>query len=164
MSRKKRNRQAAAPMVQPSAAPVADTNTPAPSDPLSRVVMAGQRLLYDPKTFPILKQGITKQAPTDDILATETAGLVKLLDERSQGQIPKNLIAPAAMLLLFEIAKFMTQVGLAKPDEAMIKSAVKKCMHLLAKLYGGQKAPPGPAAPAQAAPTPAPAPAGLMEA
>lgn len=136
---------------------------------MNKIVLAGTRLMYDPKTFDIFKAGITKPGPLDDVLATQAAGLIKMLDDRAQGKLPRAAIAPAATMLLIEMARFMTQAGLADPQEADIKSAIEKLMKIILRLYppGKQAATPAtqPAAPmpAQAAPQPQrPAPSGIM--
>jgi len=104
------------------------------------VVMAGMRLMYDPKTVEFFKQGITRDDPLPDILYQETAGLMVMLFEKSKSRMPKSLIEPAAVLLLAEIARFMTQAGLAKPTEEDISSAVTKLRAELRQRYG-DKAP-----------------------
>ena len=140
------------------------------NDALQKVVLAGMRMLYDPKTFPMFKQGITTKQPLGNILALQTAGLIKMLDKKANHQIPKQVIAPAAVMLLAEIAKFMNEAGLVKPTEQDVKDGIQKMLKIIMAIYSPVAAPtqqegqPAQAAPAQpAAPVaPPPAPAGLI--
>lgn len=135
------------------------------NDALQRVILAGMRMLYDPKTFPMFKQGITAKQPLANILALQTAGLIKLLEKKANNQIPKQVIAPAAVMLLAEIAKFMNEAGLVKPTEQDVKDGIQKMLKIIMAIYS----PVAPTQPAQAAPaqpaapvSPPPAPAGLI--
>ena len=135
---------------------------------LNKIVLAGTRLMYDPKTFEIFEAGITKDGAIDDVLATQAAGLIKMLDDRAQGKLPRAAIAPAAVMLLIEMARFMTQAGLADPQEAGIKSAIEKLMKIILRLYPPGKQGPQTETPMQGQvmpqqePQQQPAPAGIM--
>lgn len=105
------------------------------NDALQRVILAGMRMLYDPKTFPMFKQGISTKQPLANILALQTAGLIKLLDKKANHQIPKQVIAPAAVMLLAEIARFMNEAGLVKPTEDDVKDGIQKMLKIIMAIY-----------------------------
>lgn len=121
----------------------------APKQAVNQIVMAGMRLMYDPKTLHIFKAGITREGPLDDVLAMQAAGLIKMIDDRAKGKLPRGSIAEAATLLLIEMAKFMTQAGLADPKEDDIRSAIEKLMKIILRLYpsGQQSGAPTPPSP-----------------
>lgn len=124
-----------------------------------RVVMAGMKLMFSEKTFAMLKSGMTKQnVPLPQRLAMETAGIVKMLMEKSAGKIPVQLIAPIGAMLLMEMGKFMTEAGVAKPNDKDIAEGTGLLFKLLHKMYagGGQQA--APQAPATAPVPPQPQP------
>lgn len=125
-----------------------------------KIVLACLTIMYDPKTFPIFKQGLSSGKPIPDILATETAGLVKMVDDRTQHNLPKRLLPMVALMVLLEMAKFMTDAGLGEPSEQDIKAAIVKTLNMLKGIYRdlaqqrgqGRPQPPAgqpPAAPAQ---------------
>ena len=132
---------------------------PQTADAMRRVVVAGTRLMYDPKVFPAFKQALEAQAPLPDKLAAQAAGLMKILMDRSGGKLPKKVVIPAGVALLLEMAHFMAQSGLAKPTEQDLKAATKKLIALLVRIFGGPSgAPAAPGAPPTAPPPGAPMP------
>lgn len=136
-----------------------------------RVVLAGMKLMFSEKTFAMLKTGMTKQdVPLPQRLAMETAGLMKMLMEKSAGKIPKQLIAPIGAMLLMEMGKFMTEAGVAQPNDKDISEGTGLLFKLLFKMYGGggqpqQQAPAAPAAQPvpPVPPQPPAAPAGMIQ-
>lgn len=129
---------------------------PQDMDAFERVVLAGMKLMYDQRTFEIFKRGMTREdRPVPQRLATETAGLMKMLFDKSSGKMPKQIIAPAAAMLLMEMGKFMTEAGVAKVTSEDVKQGTALLMNALKTMFadGAQQAP-APAAP--------PAPGGLM--
>lgn len=140
-------------------------------DIFQRVVLAGMKLMFSEKTFPMLKSGLTKvDVPLPQRLALETAGLFKMLMEKSGNKIPIQLIAPAGAMMLMEMAKFAADGGIAKPTQKDIAEASGLLLKMLHKMYaGGQQQPPAapPAEPMPQQPPAAPAqpmpPAGIMQ-
>ena len=133
---------------------------PQDADALHRVVLAGMKLMYDPKIFPMFKQALEAGGPLPQVLASQAAGLFKILMDKSGGKIPKQITIPAATMLMMEMADFMRKAKLANPSEKDIQAAVQILIKLLVKVFtGGQPAgQPAPGAvPGQPA---APAPAG----
>ena len=110
---------------------------------LQKIVMAAEKLMYDQKTFKIFKQGMMKRGPVDVVLASEAAALIKMLDDKSKGTIPRDLLPPAAMFILMEMAKFMREAGVANPSEEDIKNGIKKLMLIVMKIYEPQGGAPG---------------------
>lgn len=124
---------------------------------LQRVVLAGEKIMYDKSTFHIFQAGLSKPGPLPEKLAKEAAGLVKILNERAKPAIPKNLIIPSAVMLLTEMADFMVKAKLATPTKEDIVAAIKMLVEIVMKLYGVQQpaaqgVPQQPAAPQPAAP------------
>ena len=132
-----------------------------------KVVLAGMKLMYDKKVFEQTKTGmLRKNVPLPQRLAVETAGLMKVLMDKSQGKIPPALIAPAASMLLMEMGKFMAEAGIEEPTPEQIREGTKILMELLKRLFAPKQGQPAPkqAAPAAPAPAAAPAqPAGIMQ-
>lgn len=110
--------------------------TPQDMDALERVVLSGQKLMYDPKTFPMLKDGLMREGPMPSKLSVQAAGIIKLLDDRAQGGIPKQVIIPAATALLFEMVDLVKQAGLAELSEEDVKKAMSLLVQIILKEYG----------------------------
>lgn len=142
---------------------------PADAKNVQKLVMAGMMIMYDAKTFQIFEKGISrKNVPIPQRLAMEVAGLMKMLMEKSGGKIPRQIIIPAALMLLAEMAHFMVQAGIDKPTGDDLNKAKSMLPVLLKKLFpAGQQAPAEPQAPAAPAapqaPAAQPAPAGIMQ-
>lgn len=133
---------------------------------MSRIVLAGTKVLYDPKTSNMLMEEIKSNEPTDKKLAGGSAGLMALLNQESKGQIPPQVYIPAGSILLLDIAKTMIQGGEAVTDQDVRDgidqmSAVIQAKHgvppqAIAQNLGGQQAsmppPSGMAAPSMAPP------------
>lgn len=111
-----------------------------------RVVLAGMKIMYNEKTFGIFKNGLMREdRPVPQRLAAEAAGLMKMLYEKSNNNMPKQIIAPAGAMLLMEMGKFMTEAGIATVTPAQVKEGVTLLMKALTTLF---------AAPAAAQPQP----------
>lgn len=126
-----------------------------------KVVLAGMKVMFDKKTFDLMKNGLLKKdVPIAKRLATETAGLMKLLDGKAKNGIPPQILPSAAAMLLMEMAKFMKEAGADNPTEADIDAALQMLMQLLAQVFmkSGQPQP-------QPQPQPAPTqqPAGMIQ-
>lgn len=161
-------------------APAKSAGKPLDQQTLQRVVMAGQQLMYNEKTRGYFIAGLEKQGDPTDIMAAEIVGLVKILDEKTTGGLPKAIVAPVAIALLVEAAHFAAQAGYFVMTKKAISVAAQKIMMALMQRYGvideikaakakkdaagqappaGQQPPPG-AAPAPPAP---PAARGLIQ-
>lgn len=110
------------------------------ADDLKRVVLAGTKLMYDPKTFPIFKQGLEQDQPLPQKLATQAAGLIKMLDERAKPKIPRKIVVPAAVALLVEMASFMKQAGMIdEVSEDDLGAAIEALIRMVMMTFGGQQ-------------------------
>lgn len=138
--------------------------TPEDQQMMQKAVMAGQKIMYDKQIFPRFAQAIAKPAPLPMKLATEAAGLLKMINDRAQGQIPKRLMIPIGMMLMLEMADFMEKAKLAKPTERDVQNGMKLLIDIVVKMDGGKgKAPTQPGAqPPQQAQPPAPPQAGMI--
>ena len=103
---------------------------------VQRIVLAGMKIMYDKSTFQMFSQAMAGKEPVPVKLAKEAAGLMKILFDKSNGSMPKRHIVPAATMLLFEMADFMKQAGIADPSEEEVQGAVKLMIPILAELYG----------------------------
>ena len=130
-----------------------------------RVVLAGMKLMYSPETFKMLLSGITKQAPIPQKLAMEVAGVMHLIDQKSQSGLTPDVVAPASVLLLFELAEFMRQSGAGNPTKGDIQAAIQLLQKVVSSVFSKSgKAVTGGSPQQQAPMAPPAAPAGLISA
>lgn len=133
---------------------------PQDADALHRVVLAGMKLMYAPQVFPMFKQALEAGGPLPQVLASQAAGLMKILMDKANGSIPKQVVIPAGAMLLAEMADFMRKAKLANPSEKDMQEAVQILVKLMVKVFAGgqpQGQPAPGAAPGQPAAAPAPA-------
>ena len=118
---------------------------------LEKTVLAGMKVMYDPKVFPHFMAGFKANAPLPTILAAQAAGLVKLIDDQVKGAIPKKIVVPAGVMLMIEMCDFLIKAKLIKPpSKEDLQDAMQKLTAILLKVYSA------PAPSAQGAPAPAP--------
>lgn len=126
-----------------------------------QVVLAGMQLMYNEKTFAMFKSGLLRaDRPLPQRLAAETAGLMKMLNEKLGGKIPKQIIAPAAAMLLMEMGKFLDDSGVEEVSGKQIEEGTVLLMKALKTLFAPQQA--AAAAPAQPQPGMIAAPQGAV--
>lgn len=128
-----------------------------------KVVLAGMRVMYDPKVFPQFFSAFSHGGPLPDTLAAQAVGLIKILDGQAKGQIPRNILATSAVVLMLEMADCLVKAGVAKPTKEDLQAATQKLTALLLRVYGAQPAAQGtPQSAPQGAPT-TPPPGGLIQ-
>lgn len=120
----------------PQKKPDAPQIPPQDREAMLKVVTAGMKIMYDEKVFPMFSEGLKQDKPMAEKLASQTAGLIKILNDKSKGTLPKQVMLPAGMMLLLEIADFMEQAGMGEASEQDIAEAMKKMSLILMKLYG----------------------------
>lgn len=134
--------------------------TPQETEILQRVVMAGMKIMFAPQTFPMLKSGIEKEQPMPQKLAENAVGLLKILQDKAGGNIPRQLLIPAAAMLMLEIGKTMHDLKMPEPTAEDVKAAYSLLAQMVAKEFPRNGAPTQ--QPPQPAAQPAAQPAGLL--
>lgn len=109
-----------------------------------RIVMAGMKVMYSPETSKMLTEGMTSDAPMPQKLAMEVAGVMKIVHDKTANGLPPETVAPAAMMLLFELAQFMQQSGAGSPTKDDISAAVPILQNALKSILQGQQKQPAP--------------------
>lgn len=76
-----------------------------------RIVLAGQKILYSKETQPMVDQILNADIPMANKLGEGVANIVVMIDNKANGAIPKEVIIPAATVLLFDAADFLKRTG-----------------------------------------------------
>lgn len=134
--------------------------TPEDSEAAKKVVLGCLKIMFDKSTHQYLVQGMQGTAPMPQKLATNVVGVMKMFAGRANGEIPRQVLIPAASMLVMELAKFAGEAGLGKPTGADVKAALQLVVKLVKEAFpAGGQAPQQPAAAPQEQPA---APQGLI--
>ena len=116
-----------------------DASEPAPGEQeaYNKVVTAGLNILYANETT---QANVVKQlrAGADDparSLAQFAVMIVNTLDEKSGGQIPEDVIFPASVEFLEELAELANESGAMKVNQNIVDKASQALVYELSKVY-----------------------------
>lgn len=83
-----------------------------------RVLMAGMKMLYSPDNAQMVQQLIEDPAvPMANKLGEGIANLVVMMDNEGNGTIPKEVIVPVGVALMFEAADYLFEVGIEVTED-----------------------------------------------
>lgn len=99
-------------------------------DAVARVVAAGTKLIYSPDMREEVLQAVQSEGDPARKLAENTAGLVLMLDQKSNGGIPAEAMFPAAMELLGETAEILSAAGQTVDQTAYNEAAMQIMIEL----------------------------------
>lgn len=102
-----------------------------------KVVLAGKKVLYSKETQSVVSRFLDADMPVANKLGEGIANLVVMLDNKSNGAIPKDVMIPAATVLLFDAADFLKQTG-EKITAADIGKAYELMFYGIYMAYGMQ--------------------------
>lgn len=102
-----------------------------------KVVLAGKKVMYSKETQSVVNQFLDADMPVANKLGEGIANLVVMLDNKSNGAIPKDVMIPAATVLLFDAADFLKQTG-EKITAADIGKAYELMFYGIYMAYGMQ--------------------------
>jgi len=120
---------------QAASAPPASSEEDRHAQNVKTAVNGALHIFYDKKSH----DKISKMIPEGDEaagVALVAASLIEAVDDHSGGNMPDDVILPAAMLVMQDIADFITQSRGVEFDDHMQKAATLALMHKLAKDYG----------------------------
>lgn len=108
---------------------------PKVQDAYERIIIAGMKLLYSQQTRSMLESELNRKDPVSDVVAEAVAGVIKIMEDRTQNQLPKAAILPAATYLMLDLMKFMQQSGRADPTDKDVQAASQKLTQVLMAEY-----------------------------
>lgn len=81
-------------------------------DAYDRVVTAGMKMLYSPENAKMMQEIITNEdVPIANKLGEGIANLLVMMDNTGNGTIPKEVLVPAGVALMFEAADYLFEIG-----------------------------------------------------
>ncbi len=113
-------------------------------DALQRIVLAGQKVLYDKQTNSAVEQRMQSSKNPADAAGSGAVELLGVLMRESRGTFPKQLIGAAVGVLMTEILDYMKQTGringtnedLAAASKAMMEATLQKSGSSMDELLG----------------------------
>lgn len=89
-------------------------------DSYDRVLTAGMKMLYAPDNQEVMTQLIQdKEIPMANKLGEGVANLLIMMDNTGNNTIPKEIIVPVGVSLLFEAADYLFEIGIPVSEEEL---------------------------------------------
>jgi len=101
-----------------------------------RIVLAGQKFLYDPSTRDIIKQQLAGPGPIDQKLGQGISDMMIMLFNKSNHTMPPQLIIPAGVELLIDAAEFLNKAAPNTVPKEAIGSATEAMIFTLLQKFG----------------------------
>lgn len=87
-------------------------------DAYDRVLTAGMKMLYAPENAEVMQKLIMDDAiPLPNKLGEGVANLLVMMDNQGNGTIPKEVLAPVGIALLFEATDYLFELGIEASEE-----------------------------------------------
>lgn len=87
-------------------------------DAYDRVLTAGMKMMYAPQSAEMITTLLEdEKLPMPNKLGEGIANLVVMMDNQGNGTIPKEVIVPVGVALMFEAADYLYELGVTVTDE-----------------------------------------------
>lgn len=95
--------------------------------PLKQLLTAGMQLLFSKDSHDLLMEGINEndEVPLSDELAVGAVSLFKIMMGKAKGQIPGEIIMPAAAILLVRVLEFLQESGSTEVNDQVFSDAME---------------------------------------
>jgi hypothetical protein len=105
-------------------------------DAYQRVVVAGKKMMYAPETAEAI-HGIVldDKIPMANKLGEGVANLVVMMDNQGNGTIPKDVLIPVGVTLMFEAADYLFEVGM-EVTEKDLSDGMEMMVYSIFDAYG----------------------------
>lgn len=105
-------------------------------DAYQRVVVAGKKMMYAPETAEAIHGIILDdKIPMANKLGEGVANLVVMMDNQGNGTIPKDVLVPVGVTLMFEAADYLFEVGM-EVTEKDLSDAMELMVYSIFEAYG----------------------------
>lgn len=96
---------------------------PKQADAYDRVTAAGMKMMYSPDNAEMIHGLIMdEKVPVANKLGEGVANLLVMMDNQGNGSIPKEVLVPAGVTLLFEAADYLFEVGVEYTEDDLAKA------------------------------------------
>ena len=108
----------------------------AQQDALQRIVLAGQKILYDQQTNTEVEKRLQASKNPAEAAGSGALELLGVLAHESRGTLPQPLVGPAATILMTEILDYLKKTGRIKGDAADLETAARSLSDTMMKASG----------------------------
>lgn len=115
---------------------VQDNLPPELRDAYKRVIVAGMKVMFDPKTHQLMLKQLQEPGPIGQKLGQGIAGLMLLLFQQSNKTMPPQILIPAGLELLMQAVYFLRKSKLAMPNNADIGEATQVMVDTIMQKFG----------------------------
>ena len=96
---------------------------PKQADAYDRVTAAGMKMMYAPDNAEMIHGLIMdEQVPVSNKLGEGIANLLIMMDNQGNGSVPKEILVPVGVTLLFEAADYLFEVGVEYTEDDLAKA------------------------------------------
>ena len=103
---------------------------------VQRIVMAGQKVMYDPKTHAMMIKALSAPGDKAAIAGQSSSKLLGLLYTEAHGGITVQAAIPAGVILLCEGLDFMEKSRMIAVTQAVLADAMKNMMTSTLQMFG----------------------------
>lgn len=105
-------------------------------DALSRIILAGKKVLYDKQTNTEVEKRLQAAGNPAEAAGSGAVELLGVLAQESRGTLPKALVGPSAAILMTEILDYMKQTGRIQGSAEDLEAATRSMSEALMKAAG----------------------------
>jgi hypothetical protein len=105
-------------------------------DPSQRIVTAGLRFMFDPKTHKMLIEGIEDADDPLNMIGKGVAGIVVMMKKRAKGTMPPDGAVKASVVLLMHALDFAAKVDLIEESPEVINQSLQPMMEAMLSAEG----------------------------
>lgn len=108
---------------------------PRKAEQLERIVIAGMKIMFSKETHQMMLDELNSEAPIVQKLSEGILKLMTLMLQQSNGTMPRDLIIPAAGILLARAVEFLVKTG-EEVTEDDFRMAMEEMVKLIMKQAG----------------------------
>lgn len=96
---------------------------PKQADAYDRVTAAGMKMMYAPDNAEMIQGLIMDESvPVANKLGEGIANLLVMMDNQGNGSVPKEILVPVGVTLMFEAADYLFEVGVEYTEDDLAKA------------------------------------------
>lgn len=103
---------------------------------IEKVVEAGKKILYSPKTRDLILQELQSDGNIEDIIGSGVAKLTGLVYQEYKKTLPMEVLMPVNMLLMLEVMDFLEQGGKLEVNNDTLAQTTQATASAMLQLLG----------------------------
>jgi len=109
---------------------------PSMAQAFERIVTAGLKVMYDPRTHPLMVKQLSKPGDPATVAGEGAGALLGMLYKESKGTMPIKPAVLAAQIWLCEGLDFMAQAGQIQITDELVANATKSLLSHILQIFG----------------------------